>query len=303
MRLLPLSKDPFQAPTDRDMLPSERRLFVQTHRTCVFGYGRKSDGPAMSIVYYVPDDNDDLLVATMGERAKAKAVARNGKVSLCVLDETWPFAYLQVYCDAVIDNDEETLIDVMMAVAERMSGEPVPAELRPAVKAVAEQEGRVLVRCRPYATFVTPPRHLHSNDQQELTHWVSASMPWDAADAPGAKLSEMTDVTERWRSERFTAAMYEAGVKHDSVARAGAWAMWGADMRRMFADVERLADIPAGASILDIPCGGGFAFRGLRPGQAVRYVAADISAYMLGQAHERQADGECKTRSSSSKPT
>jgi hypothetical protein len=183
--LLPLSKDPFQAPTDRDMLPSERRLFVQTHRTCVFGYSRRSDGPAMSIVYYVPDDNDDLLVATMADRAKAKAVARNGKVSLCVLDETWPFAYLQVYCDAVMDDDDETLIDVMMAVAERMSGQPVPAELRPAVNAVAKEEGRVLMRCRPYATFVTPPRHLHRNDQEELTHWVSASMPWDAPDARG----------------------------------------------------------------------------------------------------------------------
>src|ERR1700726_4106571 len=137
-RLLPLSKDPFQPPTDRDMLPSERREFVRTHRTCVFGYGRRSDGPAMSVVYYIPSDNGDLFVATMAERAKAKAVARNPKVSLCILDETWPFAYLQVYCDAVIDDDGETLVDVMMAVAERMSGEPVPAELRPAVKAVAE---------------------------------------------------------------------------------------------------------------------------------------------------------------------
>ena len=81
--LLPLSKDPFQAPTDRDMLPSERREFVRTHRTCVFGYGRQSDGPAMSIVYYIPADNDDLYVATMADRAKAKAVARNGKISLC----------------------------------------------------------------------------------------------------------------------------------------------------------------------------------------------------------------------------
>ena len=86
--LLPLSKDPFQAPTDRDMLPSERREFVRTHRTCVFGYGRQTDGPAMSIVYYIPADNDDLFVATMADRAKAKAVARNGRVSLCVLDET-----------------------------------------------------------------------------------------------------------------------------------------------------------------------------------------------------------------------
>src|SRR5271163_233247 len=104
-RLLPLSKDPFQAPTDRDMLPSERRRFVQTHRTCVFGYGRRSDGPAMSIVYYVPAESGDLFVATMGARAKAKAVARNGKISLCVLAETWPFSYLQVYCEAAIDDD------------------------------------------------------------------------------------------------------------------------------------------------------------------------------------------------------
>ena len=185
VRLLPLSKEPYQAPTDRDMLPSERRLFVRTHRTCIFRYGRRLDGPAMSVVYYVPAQNDDLFVSTMAERAKAKAVARNGKVSLCVLDETWPFAYLQVYCDAVIDDDEDMLVDVMMGVAERMSGQPLGEDARPFVKQMADDEGRVLVRCRPYATFVTPPRHLHSNDQEEkVTHWVSASMPWDAPDTP-----------------------------------------------------------------------------------------------------------------------
>jgi hypothetical protein len=183
VRLLQMSKDPFEAPTDRDMLPSERKSFVRTHRTCIFGYGRHSDGPAMSVVYYIPGDNDDLFVATMADRAKAKAVVRNRKISLCILDETWPYSYLQVYCNAVIDNDAELLVDVMMAVAERMSGEPLGPELRPVVKAMAEEEGRVLVRCRPYATFVTPPRHLHRNDQAEqLTHWVSASMTWDAPD-------------------------------------------------------------------------------------------------------------------------
>src|SRR6202035_3593009 len=103
--LLPMSKNPFEAPTDRDMLPSERRTFVQTHRTCIFGYGRQSHGPAMSVVYYIPADNDDLFVATMADRAKAKAVLRSGKISLCILDETWPFSYLQVYCNAVIDDD------------------------------------------------------------------------------------------------------------------------------------------------------------------------------------------------------
>ncbi|MDT5260971.1 MAG: hypothetical protein QOD10_6051 [Mycobacterium sp.] len=94
----------------------------------------------------------------------------------------------------------------------------------------------------------------------------------------------MTDVTEKWRSERVTAAIYDAGVKHDRVAMVGAWAMWGTDLRRMFASVDRVADVPSGASVLDIPCGGGFAFRGLGTGQVVRYVAADISPYMLARA-------------------
>jgi ubiquinone/menaquinone biosynthesis C-methylase UbiE len=94
----------------------------------------------------------------------------------------------------------------------------------------------------------------------------------------------MTDVTEKWRSERVTAAIYDAGVKHDRVAVVGAWAMWGTDLRRMFASVDRVADVPCGASVLDIPCGGGFAFRGLGTGQVVRYVAADISPYMLARA-------------------
>ena len=51
------------------------------------------------------------------------------------------------------------------------------------VEAMAEEEARVVLRCRPYETFAQPPRHLHHNDQAErITHWISASMPWDAID-------------------------------------------------------------------------------------------------------------------------
>lgn len=183
--ILPLSTDPFTAPTDRDMLPSERREFVRTHRTCVFGTTRRADGPAMSVVYYVPTDADELLVSTMADRSKAKVVAREGKASLCVLDETWPFTYLQVYCDATVDTNPELVVDVMMAAAARMSGEELGEDARPFVAAMAAEEHRVVLRCRPYETFAQPPRHLHDNDQAEkLTHWVSAAMPWDAEDAP-----------------------------------------------------------------------------------------------------------------------
>lgn len=64
-----------------------------------------------------------------------------------------------------------------------MSGEPLGDDARPFVAAMAEEERRVVLRCRPYATFAQPPRHLHRNDQAEpITHWVSASMPWDQPD-------------------------------------------------------------------------------------------------------------------------
>ena len=183
MQLLPLAEAPFVAPTDRDMLPSERREFVRTHRTCVFGYARRADGPSMSIVYYIPTDDDELLISTMGGRAKAKAVARTGKASLCILDERWPFAYVQVYCDARVDTDPDLVVDVMMAVAGRMSGQPLPEQARPIVQTMAKDEGRVVIRCRPYSTFQQPPRHLHRNDQAErITHWITAAMPWDARD-------------------------------------------------------------------------------------------------------------------------
>jgi PPOX class probable F420-dependent enzyme len=190
MDLLPLASEPFTPPADRDMLPSERREFVRTHRTCVFGYRRRHDGPAMSMVYYVPTDDDEILVSTMAGRAKANAVARDGKVSLCVLDERWPFSFLQVYADAVIDRDPDLVIDVMMGVGWRMSGQQGGQEARPFVHEMAEREDRLVIRCRPYATFATPPRHLYANeDASELTHWGSSSVAWDAPDPVARKMS------------------------------------------------------------------------------------------------------------------
>ena len=183
MQLLPLAPEPSTPPTDRDMLPSERRQFVRTHRTCVFGYRRRNDGPGMSIVYYIPTDDDELLISTMAGRGKARVVTRDPKVSICVLDERWPYAYLKVYADAVVDTDPKLVVDVMMAVAGRMSGETLAEEARPVVEAMAAEEERVVLRCRPYETFAQPPRHLHQNDQdEEITHWLSGTIPWHAED-------------------------------------------------------------------------------------------------------------------------
>jgi hypothetical protein len=71
----------------------------------------------------------------------------------------------------------------MMAVGGRMLGRELPEQARPSVQARAVEEDRVVIRCRPYATFATPPRQLQQDAQpQELTHWASSSVRWDAAD-------------------------------------------------------------------------------------------------------------------------
>jgi len=160
--------------------PEQRRNFVREHRTAIFGFSRAHDGPAMSIVYYAMD-GDDILVSTMADRAKPKAVARNPKISMCVLDEQWPPSYLQVYCDAVVETDFEIVVEVMMLIAGVMAGRPISEDVRPMVEEGARSENRVALRLRPYSTFYTPPRHLHSEaDIPTLTHWTSNSVPWDA---------------------------------------------------------------------------------------------------------------------------
>ncbi|HXW88707.1 MAG TPA: pyridoxamine 5'-phosphate oxidase family protein [Streptosporangiaceae bacterium] len=161
------------------MNQQERRQFVYDHRTCVFGYPRKEHGPAMTIVYYVLNGPDELLISTMAARGKARAVARDGRVSLCILDEKWPPTYLQVYGTGVVDRDPELAVDVLTRVVGLMAGGEVPESRLPQIADLAREEQRVVIRVRPYATFETPPRHVYQmSDLDTLTHFTGTSLPW-----------------------------------------------------------------------------------------------------------------------------
>jgi len=80
-------------------------------------------------------------------------------------------------------------------------------------------------------------------------------------------------------------------VEREHVAGVLGRLIWGTDTSAFYHDIARLSELPAGTSVLDIPCGGGVAFRGLRPDQQLRYVAADLSPLML-----RRARAEAKRR-------
>ena len=156
----------------------ERREFVRSHRTAIFGYARKAHGPSMSCCYYVMDGND-ILVSTMIGRGKEKAVRRNPKVSLCVLDEKWPPTYILVYGDAQIEDEGGD--ELLIKIVELMAEQPMPEKERADLRVLAKQERRVVVRIKPESTFETPPRHVYNpEDVKTLTHWLGASLPWNS---------------------------------------------------------------------------------------------------------------------------
>jgi ubiquinone/menaquinone biosynthesis C-methylase UbiE len=84
-----------------------------------------------------------------------------------------------------------------------------------------------------------------------------------------------------WHDDPLWASFYDWSVEHP---RAGG-ALWrlgiGSELRRLYRAAAEIGRQPAGSAVLDVPCGGGVALRGLRPGQGVRYVAADIAQAML----------------------
>ena len=77
--------------------------------------------------------------------------------------------------------------------------------------------------------------------------------------------------------------MYDFFVEREALSRPLGRLLFGTDARLLYDQLDAIAAVPDGGSILDIPCGGGVALRGLRPQQDVRYVAADVSETMLAR--------------------
>lgn len=88
---------------------------------------------------------------------------------------------------------------------------------------------------------------------------------------------------------RFDGAAYDFVAEREWLARPGGLVLWGTDTRLLFDNIRTLGDLPDGSAVLDVPCGGGVALRGLRADQQVRFVAADISLDMLARAGRQAA--------------
>lgn len=89
-----------------------------------------------------------------------------------------------------------------------------------------------------------------------------------------------------WGADPLWGVVYDYLVEHPAVGRP-VWALGlHSDLRRLHAACDEISELPAGSRVLDLPCGGGVALRGLRAGQQVEYVAADIAPEMLARTME-----------------
>ena len=82
-------------------------------------------------------------------------------------------------------------------------------------------------------------------------------------------------------------SFYDFYIERPWLVRIIGRAIWGIDGSVLYESMEPIAQVPAGATIADVPCGGGVALRALRPEQDVRYLAADLSPKMVKRAERR----------------
>jgi ubiquinone/menaquinone biosynthesis C-methylase UbiE len=87
-----------------------------------------------------------------------------------------------------------------------------------------------------------------------------------------------------WSEDPLWSYIYPRLVDSGPLGRT-AWRVGtGSDLALLHHAAAEIGTLPAGSRVLDVPTGSGVALRGVRPGQGLAVVAADISATMLGRA-------------------
>lgn len=87
-----------------------------------------------------------------------------------------------------------------------------------------------------------------------------------------------------WSEDPLWSYAYPWLVSHERVGGT-LWRLGtGSDLSLLREAAAEIGDLPSGARVLDVPTGSGVALQGVRPGQGLDYVAADISATMLARA-------------------
>lgn len=104
------------------MTPEEEKSFLLSGtRTGKLATVRADGRPHLAPVWFVLD-GDDIIFTTWHETVKAHNIRRDPRVSLCVDDETPPFAFVIVEGTAVIQDDPAGLLAWATRIGRRYMG-------------------------------------------------------------------------------------------------------------------------------------------------------------------------------------
>jgi PPOX class probable F420-dependent enzyme len=114
-------------------------------RTGKLGLMRLDASPMVVPIWFGVDDDGTLLFTTWGESIKGKSLRRDGRVSLCVDEDSPPYAYVRVDGTTTLLDDPELLRSWAARIGGRYMGAARAAEYG----ARNGVEGELLVRITP----------------------------------------------------------------------------------------------------------------------------------------------------------
>jgi PPOX class probable F420-dependent enzyme len=130
----------------RRMNEAEVRAFLTFGtRTGKLGVTRLDGSPMVVPIWFDVDDDGTLLFTTWSESIKSRSLRRDGRVSLCVDEDSPPYAYVRVDGTTTLLDDPELL----RTWAARIGGRYMGAERAAEYGARNGVEGELLVRITP----------------------------------------------------------------------------------------------------------------------------------------------------------
>jgi PPOX class probable F420-dependent enzyme len=128
------------------MSADEARAFLSAGtRTGKLATVRDDGSPHVAPIWFVLDDDGAIVFTTGEDTVKGTAIRRDPRVSICVDDETPPFAYVRVDGSVTISEDLDDMLVWTTRIAARYMGDEKAESYgkRNAVK------GELLVRIQP----------------------------------------------------------------------------------------------------------------------------------------------------------
>jgi PPOX class probable F420-dependent enzyme len=108
-----------------ELTPEVRAFLSEGTRTGKLGFVAKDGRPLVAPIWFLvegPDDDPVLIFNTGAESAKAKAVARDPRLVICVDSEVPPFGFVQVQGVAEVSEDPAELLRSATALGSRYMG-------------------------------------------------------------------------------------------------------------------------------------------------------------------------------------